>query len=393
MKEFLKKQLIKLPPSIYEVLYVVINIFIKPSYLYKNTNRLKLFRQVEPSLYQSSNKALKKYCLIQTNSEIFETYVESYKKQKVKCIKRDSQKMIKTKEPILICAVKNDIHRVKMQIEHHKKIGIKHFIYIDNMSSDGTYEYLLKAGVDVFQVDEYFNAVVKNSWFRQITDIYGYNQWYLILDSDELFVYPGMETKSLEKFIKFSEKNNMNYIQSFMIDMYSKEKINSAPTKINSMDKYDIKHENCYFDTETYTCEKYFRGKRITGGPRSRVFSTERNRFDPLLTKNPLIYLTRDIVYGIHHSIPYRNNFDKPIISGLLHYKFLPEDRIKYEKIAKEGNYSGGSAEYKQYLLKIEQEPELYFYYKDTQKFNTSMDLLKINIFNRDLSEKFISGN
>ena len=111
------------------------------------------------------------------------------------------------------------------------------------------------------------------------------------MDSDELFAYPGMETGTIHDLIRFAEKEGMNFIQSFMIDMYSKEKIFSLPQKIFNIDNYNIMKENCYFDTDSYFITLSYKGKRIIGGPRSRVFSNKVQNFTTLLTKNPLIYL------------------------------------------------------------------------------------------------------
>ncbi|MFW6015709.1 MAG: glycosyltransferase family 2 protein [bacterium] len=351
---------------------------------------LSELKKHNPLLFQASKKALWNYCLRQTSIEKFHKYIESYKNQNVKCVKRIISPDLPYNEPILVCAVKNDLHRVKMQIEHHKSIGITNFVYIDNMSDDGTFEWLLEQEIDVYRVDDKYHAAVRSAWIRQITDNYGYNRWYLILDSDELFTYPGMEIGKVKDLIAFAEKKKMNFVQSFMIDMYSKDKINSIISKDFDISKYDIKKNNCYFDIDSYIVKKGLRGKEIIGGPRSRIFSDSKEEFSPLLTKNPLVYLTKSDIYGTHYSMPYYKNFNNPVISGILHYKFLPTDGKKYVQIAKEGNYAGGSVEYKQYIKVIRSNPNLCFYYNSSQKFTSSEDLLKINIIDKKVSESLI---
>ena len=39
--------------------------------------------------------------------------------------------------PIVVCAVKNDLHKIKIQVQHFRTLGIKNIVYIDNGSEDG----------------------------------------------------------------------------------------------------------------------------------------------------------------------------------------------------------------------------------------------------------------
>jgi len=395
IKETGLKIFLIIPPKLREIILIIIVLIIYFPNIMRNIAKtkkvLKKFKENNSVLYRTSEIALWNYCFRQASSKKYNIYLDIYKNQNVKCIRRNIEFDLPYNEPILICAVKNNLHSVKMQIDYHKLLAVKNFVYIDNMSDDGTFEWLLDQEADIYQVDDKFHSQARNAWVRQITDLYGYNRWYLILDSDELFAYPGMETGTIHDLIRFNEKEGMKFIQSFMIDMYSKEKIFSLPQKIFNIDNYNIMKENCYFDTDSYFINFSYKGKRIIGGPRSRVFSNKVQNFTTLLTKNPLIYLQEKDHFGIHHSIPYYKNFNLPIISGILHYKFLPGDGEKYVRIAKEGNFAGESAQYKQYVKAIKQNPDLYFYYDKSQKFTNSLDLLKINIIDQTWSQKLIS--
>ena len=93
----------------------------------------------------------------------------------------------------------------------------------------------------------------------------------------------------------------------------------------------------------------------------------------------------------MHYLLPYYKNFNKPIISGILHYKSIPYEKGEYMQIAENSRYFNESAEYKEYIKIINKNPNLYFYNHKSQKFNTSMDLLKINILDIDVCQRFIS--
>ena len=69
----------------------------------------------------------------------------------------------------------------------------------------------------------------------------------------------------------------------------------------------------------------------------------------------------------------------------------MPDEWEKYLQIVKQENYAGGSAEYKRYVNILKRNPDLCFYYSKSIKFNHSLDLLQINIFDKDSSQRFLS--
>ncbi len=347
----------------------------------------------DKNLYQYSEKAFDHLCFTMTDSNLYRNFLQSYQNRGVRCLQKKITHSIPHNEVIFVGVVKNDLSKIKMQVAHHSSIGVQNFVYIDNMSSDGTREWLCAQNVDLYQVDEPFSSLMKVAWIRQITDLYGYNRWYLVLDSDELLVYPGMEYSKIDNLIHFAENENMNFVQSFLIDVYSKGKIfiDSTENKNINIGIDNLKEQNIYFDTDSYYFRPSYKGLRIIGGPRTRVFSTKQEPFTPLLTKNIFAYLRKEDMLGVHYLRPYYKNFDHPIISGLLHYKFLPEDYHKYRQIASNGNYASGSREYKRYLQILEQNQGLIFFYEKSQRWHSSLDLLKINIMNQEYCKKFIS--
>ncbi|MCL2718585.1 MAG: glycosyltransferase family 2 protein [Lachnospiraceae bacterium] len=314
-------------------------------------------------------------------------FIYSYKNKTVKIL-RVLDINLSENDPIIICAVKGDLLKVKKQIEHHRKIGIKHFVYIDNMSTDGTLEWLKdQDDVSLFTVDENFNSTIKNSWRRQAMDIFGYNRWYLILDSDELFIYPGVENYPINDYIAFLEKEDIKCVHSPMIDMYANEKLFNGNT-----DNDFYIEEYCYFDPDSYEMAKKFWGYSILGGPQSRLFEEKNKKMMPLLTKYSLIKANKSDLIGTHNNYPFTLNFSsKYAASFLLHYKFLPNDKLKFQEIIKHGNYSRGSKKHKLFMKTYEQNHDLSFFYEKSLKLESSMDLLKLDIADQKLFRKFLN--
>lgn len=309
-------------------------------------------------------------------------YLNSYKKKTVKPIKvlnvpHDEYL------PIFLCAVKDDLVRVKAQLEYHRNIGITHFAYIDNMSTDGTFEWLeAQPDVSLFRADEKFHATVRNAWRKQVTDILGYDKWYLVVDSDEFFIYPGIESRPINEYIRFLEQENIRSALTFMVDMYSKNSLFNSSLG----DDNDFREEFCYFDTDTYTIRKTHQRCEIKGGPRLRVFSTSNK-----LTKYPLIKLSKSMILFTHCNYPLQMNFDASLpIAFLLHYKFLPHDNAIFEERINSGVYSHGSMAYKKYKKNYSENPNISFYYNESQKLDNSMDLLNINLLDKKFFGNFL---
>ncbi|MDR0307891.1 MAG: glycosyltransferase family 2 protein [Chitinispirillales bacterium] len=312
-------------------------------------------------------------------------YVNSYKNKTVMPV-RVLNIPLNENDAIFLCVVKNDLIRVKAQIDYHRKIGIKHFAYIDNMSTDGTFEWLENQNdVSLFRASEEYRSDRQRSWMRQATDVFGYDKWYLDMDSDELFSYPGIESKPIDKYIDFLEKNEIHTVFTLVVDMYSKCSLFNS----SSCDDNNFLEKYCYFDTSTYKIQKKKTCPLLGGGPRMRLFTIKRHRLN--LTNYSLVKLSKSTIIGAHNNYPFKLNFDTPApIAFLLHYKFLPSDNLKFKEHVKSGVHARGSIEYKRYMEVFDENPNASFYYEDSQKLNDSMDLLRINIVDKRFFNKFL---
>ena len=124
------------------------------------------------------------------------SFFESYYKDQI-ILKKESE--MNRDQIILICLVKNDLERIKEFYNHYMKLGVKNFVFIDNDSTDGTYEFLCEhSNVSVFQISEQYSTVRRQAWISKVMAYYGYNHWFLIVDSDEFLVYNDFEHKKID---------------------------------------------------------------------------------------------------------------------------------------------------------------------------------------------------
>ncbi len=217
--------------------------------------------------------------------------------------------------PILICVLNNEMEKLPLFFSHYRKMGIKRFIMIDNMSSDGTYEFLLKQrDVELYSVKEIFRGYLKEGWINQILAIYGYYRWYLVVDADELLVWPQMEKIPLKELIKICQAKRQYRPMAIMLDMYSRGKLFCNQTQ-------NIYREFSYCDQNTYYWIENQKVDILSGGPRERAFGSR-----VWLSKTPLFFLRPlDIFCCAHYMYPYKKNRKKCCSIALLHYKFAYE--------------------------------------------------------------------
>ncbi|WP_026491283.1 glycosyltransferase family 2 protein [Butyrivibrio sp. XPD2002] len=265
---------------------------------------------------------------------------------------------------ILICCVKDDLKRIKAVYEYHKALGIEHMVFIDNDSSDGTLEFLMGLDVDVYWTDESYATGIKTAWVRKIQDIYGYNRWYLIVDSDELFSYVGMENHNITEFVYYLTQRGYKRAGAVMLDMYSSHELYKDNEK-------DFVREYRFFDDDSYIETNDGKGRMIRGGPRKRVFQTGKN-FSEALGKIPMIYAEEEDLWTDHQPIPFQKNYNIPILSVLRHYKFMEGDNKKYREIVQTQKYHNNSFTYKTYL---ENEDIQTMYYDKACEYRCSESL------------------
>lgn len=287
----------------------------------------------------------------------------------VSCLKE--RRLSDSDAPVFLCVVKNDLERIKLSYEHHKSIGITDFVYIDNGSTDGTLEWLLSQEVSVYQTFDPFIMWAKVAWVSKVISHLGFDRWYLILDSDELFAYPGCEKHPITEYVAYLEKRSITRAESFMLDMYSKEELFQG-----AKDAAGIKEQNRYFDTDSYQQKYCLHYKKILGGPRERIFGNPKS-VEMLQNKYALVFYRRGDIYRYHYVSPYLDNFRTECNSALLHYKFVGGDYEKYVTIANNGNYANGSQLYKDIVRVVEENGQKISFFGDhSAEYQNSESLL-----------------
>lgn len=218
--------------------------------------------------------------------------------------------------PILICVLKNELEKLPLFLLHYRKLGIKKFVFIDNMSSDGTLEYLKEQkDAEIYIAKKKFQGYIKEGWINQVLARQGFHRWYLVVDADELLVWPQVEQKSLAEMIQTFQYYKQYRPLAIMTDMYRAGRTYQKKTG-------NIQEEYCYFDKDTYSWLENKDVDLLIGGPRKR-----KCRSVVWLSKTPLFYLRPlELLCSAHFLYPYQKHKEPRCPLVLLHYKFAYEE-------------------------------------------------------------------
>lgn len=292
-------------------------------------------------------------------------------------------KYIPNDEIILICVIKDDIEKINSFLTHYRNLGIKYFAFLDNKSCDGTKEYLeSQPDVNLYEIEDQYTTERREAWINRLYAYFGYNHWFLCVDSDELLSYCGCEKHQLHEIIGGATVKRFHAV---MIDMYPKFNILKDDILVN-----DPFGEYKFFDKNSYMKESSYRYEAIYGGPRKRILSRINSNFNCRLTKYPLIYYEKgDFQVCSHYMFPYIKNYTEKVTFFLLHYKFFKSDINKYRERAMKENYSSGSIEYKTYIRKIDSNEALSFYYDGSCEMSSSESLKAIEIEGEEYEQVF----
>ncbi len=278
-------------------------------------------------------------------------------RSKLKLNKVNESKGIHDAGLIGFATVKDEIHIIEKTLNHYRKIGCNAFVIVDNMSTDGTFEYLSQQqDVTLYTTNEPFKSITsslssKQRWMTILLNKYGKGKWCIGFDADELFIYPKFEYQTLKDTINYLEQNNYDSIKCLWIDMYSllpiKETTFNAPNLIEDCKFFD---RNCRNATAT-----------------TRVFGW-RSEFD----KTPLFKWSSNIAIetGWHRlgGSPKIADFE----GAVLHFPFNEKLLKKSELCVRNGNYFDGSKKYQVFLNALKENNNLSLMDNDSIEFKGS---------------------
>ncbi len=280
----------------------------------------------------------------------------------------DRTLQIKKRDILAFSTVRNEITRLPFFLDHHRTLGVRHFLFVDNDSTDGTSEYLTKQpDCSVWQSrHSYRLARFGVDWLTWLQIRFGHGHWCLTLDADEIFIYPHHDTRPLAALTEWLDSINRVSFGALMLDMYPRGKLGNVRYAPGD----DPFEQLCWFDGGNYMIRRKddLQNLWIQGGVRARKFFSDKPKRAPTMGKLPLVKWNRRYAYvsSTHSLLPRTLNrvYDDQggeLASGvLLHTKFLPEvlERSIEEKERKE--HFANSDLYSSYYDDLADDPDLW---------------------------------
>ena len=231
---------------------------------------------------------------------------------------------------LLFTAFRNEMDFAPWFLDYYRSIGVDWFFIVDNLSNDGTVEYLSKQkDVTLYEsTDNYAWAHSAMKWINELIRHYGDGHWCVHVDSDEQLVLPpsgndgggggskGESTEdSLRRCVDAMTERGEEVMPAYMLDTYppsiaAVEGFRSGDDPLAVSPLLDPQH----FFFGRGDCCFY----RVRGGVRDRLFG-----FHSTLEKAPILRGGGGRFYLSSHHTSYARVSRR--CGVLLHHKLMRE--------------------------------------------------------------------
>lgn len=253
--------------------------------------------------------------------------------------------------------LRNESLRIPYFLDYYRALGVRHFLFVDNDSSDGFMDIIGTApDCSVWHTGaSYKESKFGVHWLNYLRRRYGTGHWCLTLDPDEFLVYPYINSRSLVELTEYLDSTGKESFFSLMLDMYGKGGIEQANCK-SGQNPLEV----CpWFDPVGYYQDRRpnYGEWWIRGGVRRRVFFPDQPEHAPALNKTVLVKWKWRYSYIASTHIVWPNRLNRPHFKDtlaptgcLLHFKYLSLFREKVEEEMQRRQHYAASREYSRYL-------------------------------------------
>jgi hypothetical protein len=294
----------------------------------------------------------------------------------------------------LFMVVRNESLRLPYVLDYYSSLGVDRMFVIDNDSTDDTVELLLsRRDIHVFQTSESY--VQQAAWVDLLLRRYGTGHWCLVVDADELLIYPHYERLGLREFCAFLDRAGHDALDCLLLDMYSDKPVCATAYECGSdplacapyFDPDSHRQNRMWFPQDSLAPREMIES-RFYGGMRGRVFGLRSvclSKF-PLLKFEPRMFLSAGT-----HLLEGAGVAD--IRGALLHFKFLGDLPTRVYEEVRRGEHADDAREYKYYLNKLKRDPDFSPYHPGSQRFAGSDQLIGLGILESSADlERVIRG-
>ncbi|MEW9918947.1 glycosyltransferase family 2 protein [Marimonas sp. MJW-29] len=233
-------------------------------------------------------------------------------------------------EVLAIVLVRNGSYYMDAFFDYYRALGIRHFAFIDNGSTDDTIARIKAEPGTILDQCALPLAEYEDLIRQYPANAYGQSRWCLYIDMDEVFDFEGRETVGLRGLIRYLEGQGATALVAQMLEMFPKAPLNA----VADFSYRNALEEFAYFDISAVRRHDYhspeipfsalLSGNTVPtsdiqfyfGGVRGKVFGE-----NCCLTKHPLIFNGPEVTPAPHPHLSMGVRCAD--ITGVIkHYKF-----------------------------------------------------------------------
>lgn len=301
----------------------------------------------------------------------------------------DRTSKVHPKDILIFSTLRNEKPRLAYFLDYYRKLGVNHFFFVDNDSDDGSREYLAdQPDASVWTTKaSYKRSKFGVDWLNGLKGKYAVGHWVLVVDVDEIFVYPHCDNRPLRALTDWLDAASIKSFGSMLLDLYPKGMVHEAVYT----EGQDPVATAPFFDASNYFIERNekYGNLWIQGGPRMRSFFRKKPQFAPALNKIPLVKWSRGNVFvsSTHNLLPRGLNkvFDEwggqKACGCLLHTKFLSSFADKATEELRRKQHYAASREYRSYVKNL--DSELCLWTEQSTKYTGWQQLEQLGLMSR----------
>ena len=268
----------------------------------------------------------------------------------------------------LFATLRNEGERLPHFLDHYRRLGVGHFLIVDNASTDGSADWLAgQPDVSLWTTAHgYKQSRFGMDWINGLLLRHGSGNWCVTVDADELLIYPHWETRPLPALTDWLDDRGIPAMGALMLDLYPRGALDGVAHE-PGQDPLTVLE---WFDAGNYVMRRKadLGNLWIQGGPRARVFFAADPRRAPTLGKVPLVkwHWRYAYVSSTHTMLPPRLNRTWDASGGetlsgvLLHTKFLPVIVSKSQEEKQRRQHFANSSLYDAYYDAVTAAPDLW---------------------------------
>lgn len=266
-----------------------------------------------------------------------------------------AREKIANAEFVCVSALRNEKTILPHFLAHYRALGVQVFLIADNLSDDGTREYLHgQPDVVLFSAaNDYKASHYGVDWQRVLLDHFCAGRWVVVADADEFLLTPDPAPGALPALCRSLEAEGHDAVLAMMADMYPEGPLEEAdfahvaPSEVAcSYDRAPVRrwsfNRGPFGNLGSYVSGLRHRLMPLSPPERFTAQKVALFRFNPLMSFSE----------GFHFGTGLRFS---PRPMAFLHYKYSAEFAAKARLEAQRGQHFGGGVEYRAYLALVEQ--------------------------------------